>query len=112
MGYLELTTETTVRSARTSDGIEEHGVFVLLYRWEPIEKLLLDVHMASAALASPAAFGGDAVDPVLDGAFHDGISNSHIDSSSDIVMRDVGHSHGLFGLSSEHNNHLYGTNTR
>jgi hypothetical protein len=73
----------------------EHLVLVFLDRIQQAEKRLVDINVAGGTLAGAATLGDNAVDSILDGAFHDRVAYWHRDLTSLARMRDVGQRGGV-----------------
>jgi len=78
--HVELATQTAIGFPGRRRGLE-HRVLIFRGRFQKREELFLDVDVAGGALAIAAAFGDDAVDAVLHGAFHDGVAYRNINGA-------------------------------
>ena len=90
LGDRYLAAQTAVRPPLRSRSVE-HLVLVFLDRIQQAEKRLVDINVAGGTLAGAATFGNNAVDSILDGAFHNRVADRHGDLASIARVRDVGH---------------------
>ena len=75
--YVKLAAQAAIGLSGRGSGLE-HRILVLCHRGQHGLELFFDVDVAGGALAVAAAFGHDAVDAVLHGAFHDGVANRNL----------------------------------
>ena len=78
--YVELAAQTAIGLPGRRSGFE-HRILVFRHRLQNREELLFDVDVAGGALAVATAFSDDAVDAVLDGAFHDGVAYRNVNGA-------------------------------
>ena len=77
LGHRNLAAQPAVRLTRAERGVE-HFVLVFLDGFQQAEKRFVDINVAGGTLAGAATLGDNAVDSILDGAFHNRVADGHI----------------------------------